>query len=317
MKTITLHNYEEYIIDYIDGTLSTEDVADLLLFVEQHPTIKAELELLTATALPTIVEPIIYTNKHALKKEITYTNETIIAYLSNELNANETNAFTAELATNATLQQEVNLFKPTFLVADDTLVYDNKNKLKRNNKIVWLYTYAAAASVVVLLLLYNVYNADTTNVTKEVAQNKVHTVIPITTIDSTNIIRPIQKNRMDKPINTTKKTIVPSVNNNSVLPTTQNEITLITTPITAKDTLNTIEDNSTYITYKLPQNSNITTIMGNGVDESATNKPLAMVLKNRLFKKLGITQKQSIDGALVAYELKVGELEFSKTIAQK
>jgi hypothetical protein len=92
---------------------------------------------------------------------------------------------------------------------------------------------------------------------------------------------------------------------------------VITTPITPKDTLNTIEDNSTYITYQLPQNTNITTIMGNGSSEPATDKPLATVLKDKLFKKLGITKKQSIDGTLVAYELKVGELEFSKTTTQK
>ncbi len=316
MKTITLHNYEEYIIDYIDGTLSAEDVADLLLFVEQHPSIKAELELLTDSVLPTKLEPIIYANKQALKKEINYSNETIIAYLSNELNANENNVFTAELATNATLQQEVNLFKTTFLITDATIVYKNKNKLKRNNKLVWLYTYAAAAAIVVLLLMYNVYNASISS-TKEVAHNSVHIVVPIATTNSVNEIIPIQNIAPKTSKNSAKKITIPNTINNTVLPTIQNDIAESKAPIVTKDTLATIEDNGSYITYQLPQNTNITTIMGNGSNESTTYKSLTTVIKEKLFKKIGIAKKQNVDGALVAYELKLGELEFSKTIAQK
>jgi hypothetical protein len=42
--SINRHNYEAWFLDYSEGTLSAEQVAELFLFLEQHPELKAELE---------------------------------------------------------------------------------------------------------------------------------------------------------------------------------------------------------------------------------------------------------------------------------
>ena len=42
--TINKHNYEAYFLDYHEGNLTPQEVADLLLFVEQHPELKDEFE---------------------------------------------------------------------------------------------------------------------------------------------------------------------------------------------------------------------------------------------------------------------------------
>ncbi|MFN3343930.1 MAG: hypothetical protein ACK40M_14635 [Flavobacteriales bacterium] len=41
---INRHNYEAWFLDYSEGNLSAEQVAELFLFLDQHPKLKAELE---------------------------------------------------------------------------------------------------------------------------------------------------------------------------------------------------------------------------------------------------------------------------------
>ena len=61
-------NYEEYLIDYLDGSLSLKLEAELLSFLEQHPEIESELEGLNMIQLET--ENLIYEFKEGLKKSI-------------------------------------------------------------------------------------------------------------------------------------------------------------------------------------------------------------------------------------------------------
>jgi hypothetical protein len=43
---IDINNYESVLIDYFDGNLNALEVAEVLLFLEQHPEIKNEFEAL-------------------------------------------------------------------------------------------------------------------------------------------------------------------------------------------------------------------------------------------------------------------------------
>ncbi len=43
--TINLSNYEAYMLDYLEGTISAEEEKLLLEFLEEHPQLKAELEV--------------------------------------------------------------------------------------------------------------------------------------------------------------------------------------------------------------------------------------------------------------------------------
>ncbi len=66
---INKNNYEAFFLDYYDGNLPAEQVAVLLLFVEQHPELKEEFESfenITLEDLPSIG----FDNKSSLKKEI-------------------------------------------------------------------------------------------------------------------------------------------------------------------------------------------------------------------------------------------------------
>ena len=71
--TIKKHNYEAYFLDYHEGNLTPQEVADLLLFVEQHPELKDEFESFENVTLEDYSTPS-FENKDILKKEINKEN---------------------------------------------------------------------------------------------------------------------------------------------------------------------------------------------------------------------------------------------------
>lgn len=320
MRTITINNYEEFIIDYIDGKLCAEKTADLLLFVEQYPTIKVEFELLDTTPIAP-QDTITYTNKNKLKKETTYTNETIVAYVEGDLSPTETLAFEKALAANAKLQSEWVLFNKTIAVTDDSIVYAYKRKLKKENKVLWLWTYGAAASVAIAMLVYSVVNNDR-NMSQQVANNVVIKAAATNTIrNATAIVVPITTHKFNntpRKKNTTSTTI-----NKATLPViTSNELTIIKTEIDTTVVL-PVEKVVVPIAYTLTDNYSITTITGKGTIATITetNKYMSVKeitkqkLNNFLANKLGIKRKPNADGTLVAYQVSVGQFEFSHTVS--
>jgi len=65
---ITINNYEEWMIDYLEGNLSNVERKQLVEFLEFHPELKAELELFEQTKLQPDTT-IVFVNKEALKKK--------------------------------------------------------------------------------------------------------------------------------------------------------------------------------------------------------------------------------------------------------
>lgn len=66
---ITRLNYEEYMLDYLEGNLSEEMYSAVATFLQQHPDLEAEMEGLQNVAfIPD--EQIVYPHKTALKKKV-------------------------------------------------------------------------------------------------------------------------------------------------------------------------------------------------------------------------------------------------------
>ena len=92
MNKINKSNYEEFMIDYLDGTLSAEREAELLLFLEANPSIKSELDGLDEMVLSEVNE--VFECRDCLKKSVldsSLVNEDnfetfCIASLENDLN---------------------------------------------------------------------------------------------------------------------------------------------------------------------------------------------------------------------------------------
>jgi hypothetical protein len=133
---INISNYEAYFLDYHEGNLSPQQVADLFLFLSQHPELKKEFEDFEQIVLEDFSAPV-FENKDRLKKNITAENreEYFIRAVEGTLDTTELALLKIFLTTHPEFQREFNLFQKTKLQADATLVFENKELLKQGAAI--------------------------------------------------------------------------------------------------------------------------------------------------------------------------------------
>ncbi|MBC8172638.1 MAG: hypothetical protein H7X71_01920, partial [Chitinophagales bacterium] len=67
---ININNYEEWMIDYLEGNLTRQQEKQLTHFLEAHPELRAELELFQHTKLRPDMN-LVFENKEILKKQET------------------------------------------------------------------------------------------------------------------------------------------------------------------------------------------------------------------------------------------------------
>jgi hypothetical protein len=333
MRAPNIHNYEEFIIDYFDGNLSAEESADLLLFLEQHPNIKSEFEMFSAAPL-TELEEVNYEAKDKLKKGLAINNETIVAYLEKDLPLAEIKEFESAVQKNIQLKKEVALFQKTFLKTDATIIYANKKNLKRDSRVVWLFAYAAAASLV-FFLLYNALNFSNENT--KIKQELAHGAETEKSNKKSSIKNSILQNIKEAvpvKVNGNKKITLPKNNflikqaeeSKEQVKELQEEKTPEKQIATNSNKENTEEDKVK--NNQLPEEESITTLYAQNNTTELTNTlndkadvTLADIAKQKinkfLNKKVGYSKKQKADGTLTAYQFSAGDFEFSKTLKSK
>lgn len=178
---INIQNYETVLIDYFDGQLSALEVAQVLLFLEQHPEIKKEFEAFGT--LPEIENTSIDNDfKQNLKKlssneilaEKSF-NELIVAQMEGDCNQNESRIINEIIAGSASLGKLKNTFQKTKLSPDFSIIYPNKHSLKRKEARVFYLNkrYAAAATLLLLAsLVFLLYRNSSQQLNEvKVAQN--------------------------------------------------------------------------------------------------------------------------------------------------
>lgn len=165
---INKNNYEAFFLDYHEGNLSPHQVADLLLFLEQHPELKAEFENFENITLQDIAT-ITFDNKNELKKDAAAAthsrsgegwDELMIASVEGILTKEEKGLLDQQLSADAKLQHEFLVYQKTKITADVSIVFENKERLKhKEKKVIPLFYYiAAAASLLLLMGLFFVFN---------------------------------------------------------------------------------------------------------------------------------------------------------------
>lgn len=163
---IDINNYESVLIDYFDGNLNALEVAEVLLFLEQHPEIKREFEAIGNLPQPQTIA-IEEDFKLQLKKlnndpslgEKSF-NELIIATMEGDCNEIEKTKINQLIAGNESLLKLKKLFLLTKLTPNLQIIYPNKASLKKKEAIVFYLTrrFAAAAAILLLAtLLFLVY----------------------------------------------------------------------------------------------------------------------------------------------------------------
>lgn len=170
MEKINRHNYEAYLLDYLEGNLGTEEQHDLLVFLAENPDLKEAIDF----DLPSITlspDSDIFENKAALKvtDENILSLSTVEYWMIDAVEGNLTRDKQQELdefIRKHKLEKTFTTYQATLLKADLNVVFTNKKSLKVATGIVIpLYARIASVAAVGLILLtlgYNLLSDDTT-----------------------------------------------------------------------------------------------------------------------------------------------------------
>jgi len=153
--SINQHNYEAFYLDYIEGNLSAEIVAELILFLEENPAIKEELDDFDLIELNDT--PDVSFNKEGLKVHINKNNveEFIIGSVEGVNNESDEIELAEFVNKNLESQKLLNRYKETILIAPN-VVFPNKYSLKKRSRVIVLYPLiGVAASLLFFFILSN------------------------------------------------------------------------------------------------------------------------------------------------------------------
>jgi hypothetical protein len=152
---ININNWEAYAVDFFDGTLSAAEQDEFLAFIDSHPGIKEEF-LAYEQEVTIAPEKIVFQEKQELKRreilpygKINENNfeEYIVLYIDGELTEAEKEEFHAFTGKNPFLEKEIELIKATRIIPDKSIVFEEKNSIKRNYKILPLARWSAVAAI--------------------------------------------------------------------------------------------------------------------------------------------------------------------------
>lgn len=172
--SINKSNYEQYFLDYLDGNLDTGMVAELMVFLAQNPELETELNSFEEITLTP--EPISFTGKDFLKKTdstLARFEDRCIARLEGDMSLKEEKKFDQYLGQNPNKKKEYELFIKTILQPDTSIVFADKDELKKSIKSIpitrWLYpAISVAASILLVVFLYGLlFTGNTGNNTGE------------------------------------------------------------------------------------------------------------------------------------------------------
>jgi len=201
MNKINIHNYEAYLLDFSEGNLTDELQMELELFLIQHPELDINLSDLALVALNK--ESISFSNKNNLKKTETdlVSEDQFVSYIESQLNASEKTEIEKSCSKNPLLSKELALFQKTILAADSSIVYPNKNELKRKPKVIWFnfstIQYAAAACVLFLIGLFVLWPKEQANNNSNLATNSNNVIKQNITVKNENPIASINGQSSD------------------------------------------------------------------------------------------------------------------------
>ncbi len=217
MLNINKLNYEIYFIDYIDGTLDSEQEKELFLFLEKHPELQSEFDSLKNIPLET--KKIIFCDKENLLKNNLANNNSesnfsdlCIARIEGDMPEKEIEEFDKLVNESGKNKNEYQLFLKTINKANTNISFPDKNKLLKSgkvehSKIRYLYRYSSiAASIILLVSFWFLLPENTDN---NFAETKMQNTGSIQVKEN----KTIQKDTKNKKKSITKKNNYKNINN--------------------------------------------------------------------------------------------------------
>lgn len=163
---INQHNYEAYLLDFIEGRLNALEVLMLKEFIHKNPQLGDFDELTTELPLLVPVETNKFPDSDALKKNKIHAVGPIdasnaewffVAHYEGILDQSEQNNLQAFLKLNPCLQADFELYAQTIFVADTNIQYQNKSALKQHTIFLSRTLYSGLSIAASLLLLIGLW----------------------------------------------------------------------------------------------------------------------------------------------------------------
>ncbi len=149
--TITRDNYEEFFILYGDNELSSEDRRKVDEFLRVNPDLQMEFDLFSSIKLSPD-SSIRFDLKEMLMQSEATSNESLMLYIDDEMDADERQAFEQMISTDEETLIELDRFAKAKLDPSETMVFPYKESLYRTEKektrvipIFWKRMLAVAA----------------------------------------------------------------------------------------------------------------------------------------------------------------------------
>lgn len=151
-----LSSREEELLNYLEGNLSSAEKRNFENKCGQDAELASDLTLYQKTRLKADASEKIGDLSFLYKSETeSFISESALLYFENQLSSVERAGFEAELAANLVLQTELNQLGKTKLVSDPELIYPNKEELKKEARILALFSnrtlYQMAAAFMLLI----------------------------------------------------------------------------------------------------------------------------------------------------------------------
>lgn len=161
---INNYNYQAFFLDYHEGNLSPEKVAELMVFISVNPHLEEELYAFESIDVSPQLDKTI--SIQGLKRQsITGSafDDYCIAHIEGDLDPRSEMIFLKEIENDKAKKATFDLYKKTIIEADVTLSFDNKDALyqKRSElKIVWWHYAAAAVALILLMVFINPFSKE-------------------------------------------------------------------------------------------------------------------------------------------------------------
>lgn len=158
MIQITIFNYEAFYLDFLEGNLDQEESALLLDFLRNHPELVVdELPVYNAESVELDLSFLDTLKKVDIENDhLTSFNceSFIIAHFEDQLSTLKNEELLEFVKVDVKAKRLYENYKCVKMRADLTVLYPNKNELKRSRRIVlWPYISAAAS----ILIIFGVY----------------------------------------------------------------------------------------------------------------------------------------------------------------
>ncbi len=166
---INRNNYEEYVIDYLDGKLNPVQTAELMYFFSQNPDLELEFNAFENYRLPE--SKLKFSNKKDLRKEyidfpaVTDSNfdEFCVAEIEGDLDEKSRNRLYDYLKNNPEKKRDFELYQKTILKADESMIFPGLNKLKKHKTIPFvsfrsIYYQGIAAAIILAVIISFIFH---------------------------------------------------------------------------------------------------------------------------------------------------------------